>query len=175
MNQEQTFRPEIPKCDGQTAYKRKLAYAQLGIDPKDVQHVPFLRAELRRIARVIRGVDMSNRPSPSVRPLDLLRSSDDPEARKVADVYSSVPESYRRLLPAEAFCHAAGVSPWRVLEVIAAVGVREGAQASAVVAAVMHPRVVQATIERALQADGTKERMMLHKAMGFIPPGSVQP
>jgi hypothetical protein len=43
MNQKQTFRPELPKYDGQTAYKRQLAYAELGIDPRDVQHLPFLR------------------------------------------------------------------------------------------------------------------------------------
>jgi hypothetical protein len=42
-----------------------------------------------------------------------------------------------------------------------------GAMASTVVASVMHPRVVKRTIERALRDDGTKERMMLHKAMGF--------
>ena len=85
------------------------------------------------------------------------------------DVYLSVPESYRRLLPVEAFCLAAGVSPWRVLEGITVVAVRQGAQASAILAAVVHPSVVEKTVERALQDDGTKERMMLHKAVGFLP------
>jgi hypothetical protein len=62
----------------------------------------------------------------------------DPEARKVLAVYLSVPASYRKLLHAEAFCHAAGVSPYRVLELITVVAVRQGAPASAIVAAVMH-------------------------------------
>lgn len=84
----------------------------------------------------------------------------------------SVPESYRRLLPPEAFCHAAGVSPWRVLEIIAGVAVRQGAQASAIIAAIAHPRVVEKTIDMALQDDGTRERMMLHKAVGFLPSGA---
>ena len=53
----------------------------------------------------------------AIYPFDYLRSSEDPDARKVVDVYLSVPESYRRLLPAEAFCRAAGVSPERVLEI----------------------------------------------------------
>jgi integrase len=52
----------------------------------------------------------------AIRPLELLLSSEDPEARKVADAYLSVPESYRKLLPLEAYCKAACVSPWRVLE-----------------------------------------------------------
>jgi len=41
-----------------------------------------------------------------------------------------------KLLHAEAFCHAAGVSPYRVLELITVVAVRQGAPASAIVAAV---------------------------------------
>jgi hypothetical protein len=152
------------KSTGQTDYKRRLAYAHLGIDPKDVECFPFLRAELRRIARHINA----NNSSP-VRPLDYLRSSEDPEARKVLDRYLSVPESYRRLLPAEAFCHAAEVSPQRILEAITVAAVRQGVAASAIIAAVVHPRVVQKTVERALQDDGTRERGMLHRHVGFLP------
>ena len=128
---------------GQTAYKRGLAYKRLGINPRDVQHIPFLRAELRRIARCVnRGLHKDEPAVSPVRPLDYLQSSEYPDARKVSKVYLSVPESYRRLLPAEAFCHAAGVSPWRVLEAITVVAVRQGAQASAIIAAVYGPRVV---------------------------------
>jgi hypothetical protein len=166
VNEEQTFLPKARKENGQTAYKRQLAYAHLGIDPKDVESVPFLGANLRRIARCI---NQGRAKDETVRPLDYLRSSEDPEARKVVTAYLSVPESYRRLLPAEAFCHAAGVSPWRVLEIIAGVAVRQAAQGSAIIAAVMHPRVVVKTVERALQNDGVRERMMLYKAMGFLP------
>ena len=151
---------------GQTAYKRRLAYERLGVDPKDVKTVPFLRYNLRHIARTInQGVDSSSQQ----RPLDYLLSSEDPEARKLANVYLSVPESYRKLLPAEAFCLAAGVSPYRALEIITGTAVRMGAMASTVVASVMHPRVVRKTIERALQDDGVKDRMALHRASGFVP------
>ena len=150
---------------GQTAYKRRLAYERLGVDPKDVKTVPFLRYNLRHIARTInQGVDSSSQQ----RPLDYLLSSEDPEARKLANVYLSVPESYRKLLPAEAFCLAAGVSPYRALEIITGTAVRMGAMASTVVASVMQPRVVQKTIERALQDDGSRERGMLFKATGLI-------
>ena len=150
---------------GQTAYKRRLAYERLGVDPKDVKTVPFLRYNLRHIARTInQGVDSGSQH----RPLDYLLSSEDPEARKLANVYLSVPESYRKLLPAEAFCLAAGVSPYRALEIITGTAVRMGAMASTVVASVMQPRVVQKTIERALQDDGSRERGMLFKATGLI-------
>jgi hypothetical protein len=166
MDSQEIRSPEARKSTGQTAYKRRLAYAHLGIDPKDVECFPFLRTELRRIARQIRGAD--NNPSP-IRPLDHLRSSDDPEAHKVLDAYLSVPESYRKLLPVEAFCHAAGVSPQRILEAITVVAVRQGAAASAIIAAIVHPRVVQKTVDRALQDDGFRERGMLHRAFGFLP------
>jgi hypothetical protein len=86
----------------------------------------------------------------------------------VSRAYLSVPASYRRLLPPEVFCLAAGVSPWRVLEAITVVAVREGAQASAILAAITHPQVVAKTIERALQDEGVSEREMLLRAVGFL-------
>jgi|SRR5215467_13031105 len=152
---------------GQTGYKRQLAYQQLGINPADVRCAPFVRADLRRIARLLnqgRGKD-----EPLVRPLELLQASDDPEARKVLEKYLSVEASYRRLLPFEAFCQAAGVSPVHVLAEIAAVAVRQGVQASIMIGAILHPRVVMKTIERALQDDGEVDRTMLHRATGFLP------
>lgn len=82
--------------------------------------------------------------------------------------YNRVPESYRRLLPPEVYCHVANASPWKILEIVAGVAVRQGAQAAAIVAAIQHPRVVQKTVERALQDDGVREREILHKACGFI-------
>src|SRR5713101_7034363 len=117
MSEEQTG-PEVWTDEGQTGYKRQLAYRRLGISPEDVTCVPFLRADLRRIARHIRSADKCSPLSLPIHPLDCLRSSEDPEARKVLDMFLSVPASYRRLLPVEAFCHAAGVSPLRVLESI---------------------------------------------------------
>lgn len=170
-----TPRPIVRTSAGQTDYKRELAYQRLGIDPKDVQCIPFFATDLRRIARAVRGADKNATPTAPVRALDFLEYSEDPEARKVLEVYRSVPESYRRLLRPEDFCHAAGVSPRRVLECITVVGVRQAALGSAFVAAVLHPRVVMKTVERALQDDGTRERMMLHKATGFLPCGSYSP
>jgi hypothetical protein len=99
---------------GQTAYKRRLAYERLGLDPNMVQTAPFLRTNLRRIARCI-NQGRGERP---VHPFSYLCSSEDPDAIKVAKLYLAVPESYRKLLPVEAYCQAAGVSPHRVLELL---------------------------------------------------------
>jgi hypothetical protein len=140
---------------GQTAYKRALAYQCLGIDPAKVPCVPFFRASLKRIARLLShpGIKREAQRRP-IRPFDCLQASDHPDASKVSRLYRSVPESYRRLLPPEAFCIAAGAA-------------RQTGQASAVVAALWHPRVVEKTIERALQDGVTRERAMLHRACGF--------
>jgi hypothetical protein len=151
------------KSTGQTAYKRRLAYQRLGVDPKDVERMPFFRTDLARIARCLNLGRAKG--APRVAPIDLLQSSEDAEARKAWKAYSSVPESYRRLLPAEAFCHAGGVSFARVLEAIAAVAVRQGAQASAILASVIYPRVLNKTIERALHDTGTRERALLLRAV----------
>lgn len=163
--------PAIARASlGQTDYKRSLAYQFLGIDPRDLECSPFFRADLKRIARLLNRNRKKDEPhSTRVRPLDLLRSSEDPEGRKVLDAYLSVPQSYRRLLPLEAFCHSAGVSPWRILECIATVAVRQEAQASAVVATILHLGVVEKTIGRALQDGGWRERLILSKAVGFVP------
>jgi hypothetical protein len=165
--QPQQTRTGVPSGYGQTAYKRELAYQRLGINPQDVERVPFLWPNLRGIARRLNRGRAED--APLVCPLDLLHWSEDPEARRVLQRYLSVPESYRRLLPVEAYCYAAAVSPWRILELVAGVAVRLGAQASAILAAVWHPRVVEKTIEMALTDSGTVDRNTLHRATGFTP------
>jgi len=162
---------EAPTETGQTAHKRGLAYRCLGIDPRDVQCVPFLANQLRRIARTVRGAGAEDSSVAPIRPLEYLRNSEDPDAGKVYSAYLSVPPSYRRLLPAEAFCLAAGVSPWRVLEILTVVVVRQGVQSSAIIASILGPRVVAKTVERALQNDGRRERMILLRATGFLTSG----
>jgi hypothetical protein len=157
-------RQDVP----QTTYKRVLAYEHLGIDPASVPCIPFFRAILKRIARLLNHPrikrEAQGRP---IRPFDCLQGSADTDACKVSRMYRSVPESYRRLLPPEAFCIAAGVSPSCVLELIAGGAARQTGQASAIIAALWHPQVVAKTIERALQNDGTQERAMLLRACGF--------
>lgn len=168
---KEIFGPEMRRSVGQTAYKRSLAYQRLGVDPEGVKPFPFFRTELRRIRRLVRPLRETNGSSlrAPVGLLDALQFSDDPEARKVVSAYLSVPASYRRLLPPEAFCQATGVSPPKVLEIIAGVEVRQGVQASAIVAVMVLPRVVDKTVERALQHDGFRERELIARVTGLLP------
>jgi hypothetical protein len=151
-------KPHVCRGEGQTDYKRALAYQLLGIDEKNVQLIPYFETQLRKIARA----------SHVSCALALLAESDDPNAIKVHSAYLSVPESYRRLLPAEAYCHAAGVSPMVVLDAVALAAIRGGVTAAALVAAINGPRVVQKTIEIALTDEGVRERIAFHKASGWI-------
>jgi len=156
----------VPSGYGQTAYKRQLAYAHLGINPSDLRPVAFFRENLRRIARQINRGRTKDR---MIHPFDYLLSSTDPDGRKVAKVYLSVPDSYRRLLPPEAFCQAAGVCPYHVLEVITGVAVRFGAQASTVLASAALPQIVQKMIDKACQPDGHKDRVLFFRLAQYLP------
>lgn len=93
---------------GQTAYKRALTYKHLGIEPAQVSCIPFFRASLTRIGRLLNHPRIKPESHARlIRPFECLQASDHPDACKVWRVYRSVPNSYRRLLPPEAFCIAA--------------------------------------------------------------------
>jgi hypothetical protein len=134
-----------------------LAFQKLGINPGDVQFMPFVRASLKRIARVL-----------NQDPINLLGSCDAQEARKVYDVYQAVPVSLRRFLPVEAIFTAAGVRPERVIELIAGLAARDAALGAAVVAAIWSAGVVRKTVEMALTDGGVKDRLTLFRAVGFL-------
>ncbi len=64
VDEEDSRDEKVSWRDGQTAYKRQLAYARLGIKPEEVTCVLFLRADLRRIARQMSGASRYCPPSP---------------------------------------------------------------------------------------------------------------
>ena len=180
----------LPDPNGPAMHNRAIAYARLGVTELQVAKSPQITPQLRMIEMTVRragqpkitksidGMILSEvqHRAPYGPGSDLLRSwpsylrsSDSADAAAVIDVYFSLPKVYRELLPVEAFCIAANVSPMRILEAITASCVRLGAQASTLIAAVNHPRVVEKTVEMALTDDGIEDRTTLHKATGFLP------
>lgn len=134
--------------------------------------MPLFRSQLTSLARCIRcerHKRKDTQPGSPIGPFSYLEHSGDPDARKVLTAYKSVQASHRRLLPLEAFCLAAAVPPSRVLELVAAAVVKEGARITAVRAAVAQARVLCKTVERALHNEGWRERLTVHKAMGLVP------
>lgn len=176
--------------------RREEAYRQLGVRPEDATQGIQISPQLRAIAKTIRRAgqprvttrilgggrddvpteERTEHASPYGPGSDIytswpwyLSTSEDPAARKVLEAYYSIPQIHRTLLPVEAFCIAASISPMRVLELITAACVRIGAQASTIIAAVNHPRVVEKAVEMALTDEGHADRTDLHKAVGFLP------
>ena len=142
------------------------AYALLGVPESLVQRAPQITSQLGLIWKTL---EHKNLPTD---PVYYLRASGLADAEKVIDAYFSLSKSYARLLPFEAFCVKAGVSPLRVVEIIILTAMRMGTQASAFLAHVSSPDIVQATIEDALNGSDKVRiaaQSMLHKATGFLP------
>jgi len=83
---------------------------------------------------------------------------------------------YENLTPYEAsiaslddLCAASGVAPKAILMAIAGSGFDAGCDIANLVAAHLHPKVVDASVKYALQADGIEDRRMLLQHSGFIP------
>lgn len=140
------------------------SYKMLGVKPEDVATQPQITPMLKLMGKTI-----SKRGGQATTWMSLLAQSGDPDAAKVLEAYNSVRYVDKRNLPIEAFCHAAGVSTYRVLELITAAVVRTGAQASTIIASVSHPYIVEKSVEMALTDDGFEDRQLLHKAVGFLP------
>ena len=151
------------------AERLSVAYSLLGITRNGVRRQPYITPQIRVIASLLR----KHQRNVSVRSilLSYLQASDDPLAHKFLDVYRSVPYVWARLLPVEAFCVAGCISTMRLLEVLTASAVRHGAQASAIIAATMHPSVMEATVRSALSdgPDAHADRVVLHKITGSLP------
>lgn len=98
-----------------------------------------------------------------------LSASEHSDARRVLSTFHSLPRELRRVVPIEAFCVAAAVSPISILEQLFLVCVRQGAQASSLIASINQPRVVEKSVEMALTDDGIDDRTLLARATGFLP------
>lgn len=179
-----------------TDHLRAQAYLRLGVNPETVKSGVHITPQLKQISLTIRRAgqpkvthriesekgdyktiirDTEHKP-PHGPGSDLtkswpwyLQASESHEAAELLRCYHAIPKTFATMLPIEAFCLAASVAPTRILEILTGVIVRLGAQASTVIAAVNHPRVVQKTVEMALTDEGIEDRAMLHKATGFLP------
>jgi hypothetical protein len=162
-------------------YVREEALTRLGITEKQLSDAPKITPQIRMIVRTVRGAPRKDKLGGPRQPPygpggnlytswpTYLEASDVAEAGQVRDVYYSLPRYLRVRLPIEAFCVAAGVSPLKILEILTLVLVRQGTQASQIVAAVNHPRVVAKTVEMAMTDEGYADRVVLHKHANFLP------
>jgi hypothetical protein len=133
------------------------AYDLLGIDEYDVLASPKIEPMLKKSGMLEKV-------------WDYLETSTDEMARKlIAQRYKLKTKTERAAVPFEAFCIAAELDTKRVLGMIVAEVYSQSQQAAELMAASAQPDVVQATIDRAVEPGGTKEREMLHKHSRFVP------
>lgn len=140
------------------------AYAKLGVNRDAVAALPAV------------GYLIDKLPGGTGEAIALLRGSADPIARAFLHAHDDpvLTARDRSLLPIEAFCVASSLAPNDLMALVVKEAIRQGAQLSAVIAATNHPAVVQKTVEMALTDLGTDDRLVLHKAVGFVaqPKGS---
>lgn len=144
--------------------RRNIAYEKLGItDRAAIRALPPISSQLRMASARLRK---RNLPAS---PYYYLKCSEAPEARKIVDLYYSLPKNQRDLIPIEGYCLAAGISTQLILELVTRTCATVSRQTSALIAAASHPAVVDKTVEMALTDDGIEDRQTLHKAVGFLP------
>jgi hypothetical protein len=106
--------------------------------------------------------------------IDFLRGSADPIAKAYLKRYDSLPARMQKLAPVEAICVAEGIDTTKFFGIIAESVLTQTRFTSQLMAAAAQPSVVEATITSALQADGDKDRKMLHQHDGFLPVPKTQ-
>lgn len=141
------------------ALRRARAYAILGIAPNSVIAYPKITPVLKKIPG---GLDYA---------IECLRSSDSPDARQFLSIYDDIrmPKMCRETLPLEAFAIASGLSASRVMGAIVSAAHVAGAQLGTLIAALNHPRIVEASVAAGMMPDGEKDREMQLKHMEFLP------
>jgi hypothetical protein len=135
------------------------ACAKLSISPSDIVHQPLVGQYITTKLHFTESVMV-----------DYLRMSDKPDAIAFLTAYDSdtLTDRDRDVLPIEAYCLAASISPMSLLEILVGTLVRLGAHESAAIAAIHQPMVVAKTVEQALDGHVGSQNI-LHKATGFLP------
>lgn len=103
--------------------------------------------------------------------VEALRLSDDDDAHTFLKSYDGIAESDRAYLSAEELCIVADISTRRLLELVVGALVEDSKNASAIVAAIRQPAVVERLADSALWPgkDGAMDRRMFLTATGFLP------
>ena len=83
--------------------------------------------------------------------------------------WDSLSDYDQRRASLEDLCEVCGVKPHELVGAVASAAFRWNADISTLVAAVASPKVMETCVERALQANGFRDREMFFKASGLLP------
>lgn len=101
--------------------------------------------------------------------IDYLKFSSHPDARKLLEFCQKLSYATQESIPIEAMCLAAGVDTMTISGALIRSTVDVAKMKSALIAMQEHPNVVRSTAFYAGLADNSKDREMMHKAVGFLP------
>ena len=101
--------------------------------------------------------------------LECLRGADDPTAQQFMKKYDSIAPSDLEFLSIEQIAASCGIDTPTLAGVLMKAIVSQQASIAAIKAATAHPRIVEKSIQSALQERGVRDREMLHTAVGFLP------
>lgn len=151
-------RPIHPALPGKSKLTRvQEAYERLGITKEEMNAAP-------RITHILREL-----PGKLDRAIEFLRGSGEPDARKWLGVYDSVPVSYRKLLPFEAYCVAAGTTTRRMLEVVTGACFEQSDAVAALLSKTAKPAILQRSIKLAQKPKQWEDRKMIMQHEGYAP------
>lgn len=136
------------------------ALERLGLRPKD-------QSALEALPLVSENLSAAEGGLPQV--IRALRAMDDDDAREFFKKYDILSPTDRARIRIEFIAYAAGVTPLRLQEMAVTALTQQGETVSSVIAATSHPKIVEKSVQMALQDKGTKDREMMHQAMGFVP------
>lgn len=99
---------------------------------------------------------------------------DDPKIEQFVHKYDSLSVTDRRRMTLDDICEAVEVNPGDVLKAVVGIAYEVNTDVSNLVASVMHPKVVKASVKYALKEGGHRDREMLHTHANFIPQKGTQ-
>lgn len=164
MNRKKSVLPdnvaEIGKEHSTSEFRREEAYKRLGISPDDVAKVP-------KISHILKKIKGGNPEA-----IELLRHSQDKDAKEFFRVYEDLPSYLSALLPIEAFCFAAGVDTRAICKLIFNEALDQSNQAARMLTAANLEDLVQTAIDVGKQPLGQKDRDNLLRIADLLKDGT---
>ena len=161
-------RPSIPKTLGKPRLDRiSEAYERLGVSKDEVAKQPVITSTLTVLDPITKGKQSSIRGVDKA--IEFLRGSHEADARKFLDVYDSIPNSTRIVLPIEAFAVASGLSTKRVLELVTGACFEQSANVAELISRSARPKLVGVAVKQALKSKNFDERKLVLQHEGYAP------
>lgn len=101
--------------------------------------------------------------------MEYARLCEDEHIKVLVCHWDSLSNYDQRRASLEDLCEVCEVEPHELVGAVASAAFRWNADISTLVAAIAHPKVMEACVDRAVQANGFRDREMFFKASGILP------